>query len=68
MAKTTNKTSFDMKVLVKEHLQSLKPHPTYKDRFVIVNLSVESYQDLLFKIRGNVKCEHHGLRAYRLSQ
>ncbi len=52
MEKIVNKSSPTLGNLAKEHLQSLKPHPTYRNRFAIAHLSVEGYQDLLFKIRA----------------
>ncbi len=52
MEKTVNKSSPILGKLAKEHLQSLLPHPTYTNRFAIAHLSVEGYQDLLFKIRA----------------
>lgn len=42
----------EVEELAKENLQSLRKHPTYNNRFAITHLSVEGYQDLLFKIRA----------------
>ena len=52
MEKAVNKSSPSLERLAKEHLQSLIPHPTYRNRYAIAHLSVEGYQDLLFKIRA----------------
>lgn len=52
MEKAVNKSSPTPGKLAKEHLQSLIPHPTYRNRYAIAHLSVEGYQDLLFKIRA----------------
>ncbi len=52
MEKIVNQPSPTFGAFAKEHLQSLKPHATYRDKFAITHLSVEGYQDLLFKIRA----------------
>ncbi len=52
MEKIVNKSSPTLRNLAKEHLQSLLPHATYRNRYAIAHLSVDGYQDLLFKIRA----------------
>ena len=49
---TETKTTNELKALIEEHFQLLKPHKTNMGKFSVKNLQVDGYQDLFFTLRS----------------